>query len=397
MSPFFTKKLDGYSRRFRHEYAMWSHRRRKSENQRRYEAWTRYLLEKPPDVLVGPDLSYGGVRGHVRAIQKYSSLNVALVPDERAMGGLDRFTEEIRERFIEFDPARRSCVHSHVMPWFIRWCRRQQGRGIAWVHTYHNMYFPEFGRDGLEPWQEEINDALIHEACHADIRLSVSRWQQDYLRNEHGIETDYLPNGVDVAACDKGNANRFRAKHRINGPFILWVGRNDPVKNPLDFVRLAEALPDVRFVMVGAGLTPETLPKTVGVSVPRNLTLTGQASHAEVQDALAACSLLVVTSKREGLPTLVLEGMAHMKPVVVPDEAGCLEAIGDGAFGLVYPQGSVPDLISRIKSVLASPPDTSLSRIRVLEEYDWRTVAPKLDAVYQSIFEGPEKNAKNPN
>ena len=49
------------------------------------------------------------------------------------------------------------------------------------------------------------------------------------------------------------------------------------------------------------------------MNVPPNLHLYGSASRREVQDALAACSVLVVTSKREGLPTLVLEAMVDRK------------------------------------------------------------------------------------
>jgi glycosyltransferase involved in cell wall biosynthesis len=378
-----SRRLKGYRERIAHEYSMWDHRRSSTRNLRNYEHWIQKLRNNPPDVILGPDLPYGGVRGHVRAIREYSDLNVQLVPEESVMGGLGNFTAEIRERFMEFEPSGSPTVHSHVLPWMIHWCRKQQERGLRWIHTHHNWYYPEFAISELEKWQLEFNDGFLFALRHADVRLSVSRWQQEFLKVEHRIETDYLPNGVDVNVCDLGDADRFRRSHHLAGPFLLYVGRNDPVKNPADFVRLAVAMPSLRFVMIGSGLTAETLREEWQVEAPANLTLPGPASHAGVQDAIAACSVLVVTSKREGLPTLVMEGMAHQKPVVVPDEAGCMEAIGDGEFGYIYQQGNLDDLVAKAELAMEDSSIGLRARQRVLEEYDWRVVAPKLDAIYQ--------------
>jgi glycosyltransferase involved in cell wall biosynthesis len=383
---FSPRKFDGYRRRLVYEWDMWRGRQDESRRQRRFDHWIDSLRASPPDVFLGPDLPYGGVRGHVRAIAKYSGLKVQLVPDERALGGLDQFTMAQLERFLEFDPPGTPVVHSHVVPWFIRWCQRQQKRGSLWVHTYHLPYFPEHAKDGiLQPDQIEINDCLIHEARHADLRISVSRWQQEWLLREHGIESIYLPNGVDIEACDNGNAKRFRAKHRINGPFILWVGRNDPVKNPRDFVRLAQAMPEMLFVMIGGGLSKVILREEWQVDAPSNLVIPGALSHLEVQDAISACSVLVVTSKREGLPTLVLEGMVRQKPVVVPDEAGCVEAIGNGDFGTIYRQGQIDELAVKVEGIASDSAIGTLARKRVLEKYDWRAIAPKLDSIYRRL------------
>jgi glycosyltransferase involved in cell wall biosynthesis len=379
-----TRRLNGYRERIAHEYSMWDHRRSSARNLRNYEHWIQKLQNNPPDVFLGPDLPYGGVRGHVRAIREYSDLNVQLVPDESVMGGLGNFTAEIRERFMEFEPSGSPTVHSHVLPWMIRWCAKQQRNGCRWVHTYHLPYFPEHGNGSLVAWQADINQALIHEACHADVRISVSKWQQDYLLSEHGIDTIYLPNGVDVEACDQGMAKRFRGKNAVEGPFILFVGRNTPVKNPTDFVHLAKALPGYSFVMLGEGTTTEGLIQEVQLTIPGNLRALGAASHNEVQDALSACSVLVVTSKREGLPTLVMEGMAHQKPVVVPDEAGCMEAIADGELGYIYQQGNIDDLVAKVELAMKDSSIGLRARQRILEEYDWRVVSRKLDQIYRS-------------
>lgn len=365
---------------------MWREERAERQRNRRYDRWMARLVSEPPDVLIGPDLPYGGVRGHIRAIARHSDFRVEVVPNEKALGGLDQFTPSLQERFSTYEPPTSSVVHSHVIPWYINWCREQQERGLRWIHTYHLHYFPDHSENGiLRPDQVEINAALLQVARHADLRLSVAKWQCDWLRREHNIESEYLPNGVDVAACDLGRARRFRKKHGISGPFILWVGRNYPVKNPADFVSLAERRPDLRCLMLGPGFTNASPREMGGRECPPNLQLCGDASPLEVQDALSACSALVVTSRREGLPTLVLEAMSHGKPIVVPNEAGCFEAVNGGEFGRIYRQDDLDDLLAQTESALTGAVFLPDSRKRILEEYDWRVVAGKLDSFYKDL------------
>jgi glycosyltransferase involved in cell wall biosynthesis len=359
-----------------------------------FNGWLSQLRSNPPDVLVGANFgSYGGVCHHIRAIRRYSALRIELAPSDEVIAALDLWEigTDLKQTFMEFAPVGVRAIHSHVFPWFIEWCRERQKSGVRWIHTYHLNYFPEHAKGDLLPWQKEINDALLNVACHADVRLSVARWQQDDLARTHGIETLYLPNGVDVALCDQADESRFRRK--VGGePFVLFVGRNDPVKNPADFVRLAQRLPRQKFVMIGHDLSGEVIRNEWSLEVPGNLLVQGSASHAEVQDALAACSAVVVTSKREGLPTLILEAMAQCKPVVVPDEAGCVEAIGDGEFGFIYRPNDLDDFAEKTQAALADRERCQHGRQRVLSEYDWRVLAPKLDILYRD----PKSNSSPP-
>ena len=83
-----------------------------------------------------------------------------------------------------------------------------------------------------------------------------------------------------------------------------------------------------------------------------------------------------------GLPTLVLEGMTHGKPIVAPDEPGCMEAIAGGEFGLYYQLGDIDELTAKTRAAISGTDKSCLCREFVLKEYDWRVVAPKLDAFY---------------
>ena len=374
-----------FSARHQISYAIEQFRigRHEASKRRMFERWLNELKQHPPDVLVGSNFAdFGGVRHHIHAIQRYSSLRVELAPSDSLMKHVSahEIANSFRQNFNDFrPPSGLKAIHSHVFPWFVQWSRRVKGTGPLWIHTYHAPYFRDEGSSALLPWQEQFNAVSYGDASHADVRISVSRWQQRYLRDEHAIQTRYLPNGVDVGLCDRADPNRFRRKFQ-RGEFVLYVGRDEPVKNPADFVKLAGRLPEMNFVMIGQGLGKDTWPAR-DVAVPHNLSPLGDTSHMGTLDAIAACSALVVTSKREGLPTVVLEAMALGKPVVVPDDPGCVEALGRRDLGYVYAPSDIADLSEKTLAALdeSSSPDR---RAHVVAEYDWRVIAPKLDAIY---------------
>jgi glycosyltransferase involved in cell wall biosynthesis len=369
--------------RFTEQLERWRQRSYAARKRREFKAWVQQLESFPPQVLLGSNFAeFGGVRQHIHSIQKFSKLRVELAPPDELLRLISPHEVRtiFRDEFFRLEPMKISAFHSHVFPWFIEWSRTRERKSTKWIHTYHLPYFPEHAEGPLAAWQEEINRALIDDARHADVRLSVSKWQQAYLADEHDITTSYLPNGVDVAVCDRANASRFRQLTGLTD-FVLYVGRNDPVKNPAEFVRLAARMPSLQFVMLGRDLSPAIMETEWKVDVPANVLVRGETKHSEVLDAIAASRAVVVTSRREGLPTLVLEAMALEKNVVVPREAGCLEAIDQGEFGFVYEAGEIDHLVEQTVKAIDSPANHG-ARERVLTEFDWRVIAPKLDAYY---------------
>ena len=147
MRSLLNRRINGYRKLIAHKCWMWRTQKDIARNFSLYDAWLGRLQKCPPDVYIGSDLKSGGVRGHLHAIQAYSSLNIELVPNESIMGQLDRFDVHVLKRFMAFFPENKPVVHSHVLPWMIHWCHRQQERGLRWVHTHHNWYYPEFAKD----------------------------------------------------------------------------------------------------------------------------------------------------------------------------------------------------------------------------------------------------------
>jgi len=330
---------------------------------------------------------YGGVSAHIFNIQRFSSHTIEVVPSSftRNIIYARRSIKPYYKRFLEkkhlvgFD-----VVHSHTDPWFEKLCYSSRSNDCKWVHTYHTLFFDEDYRDGLNEWQMDINRSLLEVASKADLKISVSKWMQKYLFENYSIETVVVENGIDLEACNKAKGDRFTKKYGLSD-FVLFVGGIREVKNPLLFIKLAEEMPDMKFVMIGEKLDESNIIEKYGVSLPKNLVLLGTLKHVEVLDAMAACRIYVVTSKREATPITLLEAMAMKKNVVVPLHTGCVEVVPSDGYGFLYNLDSFEELVARTKDALSAERINVKARERIKEKYDWRKLAKKLDSLYESI------------
>jgi glycosyltransferase involved in cell wall biosynthesis len=114
----------------------------------------------------------------------------------------------------------------------------------------------------------------------------------------------------------------------------------------------------------------------------------GEMKHKEVLDAISACQVFVMTSKREGLPTALLEAMTLQKSVVVPEHSGCKEVVNNEQLGFLYKPNSLEALLEQTKRALLYPNKGEKARCRILQTYDWKIVAKQLDRLYDSTFYG---------
>jgi glycosyltransferase involved in cell wall biosynthesis len=327
-----------------------------------------------------------GVNQHILAIKKYSSNNIIEIPPKfiRRVLALDKTGAGIITYEKLINPVKSKLydiVHSHVDRWFVNLCLSSR-KNFKWVHTYHILYFAEDWLNGLDKYQQTTNQALIEVASKADVRISVSKWLHDYLLNNYAIETEVIYNGFDSEVCDKANRDRFEKKYAW-GDFVLFVGAIEPVKNPQLFVQLAAKMPDMRFVMIGQGLNAARLGKTFGVSIPSNLVLMDEVKHEVVLDAMSACKVFVMTSRREGIPTTLLEAMYLGKPAVVPAHSGCKEVVASDEYGFLFEPDSLNDLFKQTQRALVSNNIGQKARERVSKLYDWKILAKQIDAIYE--------------
>ncbi len=135
---------------------------------------------------------------------------------------------------------------------------------------------------------------------------------------------------------------------------LLWVGRLDPVKNPL---LLAEILPlldkvgiDWRLVVCGDGTLRRPLEEaldTAGLS--ERVEFTGHITLDELHPEYRRAHVLLHTSWTEGVPQVLFEAYAAGVPAVATDVGGVGQSAG-GAAILVEPGDAeaVADAVERL-------------------------------------------------
>lgn len=95
---------------------------------------------------------------------------------------------------------------------------------------------------------------------------------------------------------------------------------------------------------------------------------------SDVRPAIAACSVYVLPSYREGTPRTVLEAMAMGRAIITTDAPGCRETVVHGDNGLLVPVKSVDELAQAMCRFIDEPGLTGAmgarSRFIAEEKYD---------------------------
>ena len=338
-------------------------------------------------VAIGPVYDeFGGVSQHILGIKKSSFHQISALPSKFSRTVLGKRGQRIwLYKMEKIGLSRYDVIHSHVSPWFTNLCLSSRTNTCKWVHTYHTLYFKEDYPKGLKPEQKRINRTLVEIASKADVKISISKWLHDYLLEKYAIQTEVIPNGIDLRQCDRANPDRFVRKYALRD-FVLFVGSLDPIKNPQLFAELALRMPEYKFVMIGRNLDAIHIKNEYGISVFKNLFLLNEMKHNDVLNAISACDAFVMTSKREGIPTVLLEAMGMGKPVVAPAHSGCKEVIHSNDYGFLYEPDSLDDLVEQTKRALNSKHVGKRSMERVARHYDWKILARKIDSVYESLY-----------
>lgn len=360
-------------------------------------------MQKQPDT---PPLSVlqvvrpaaGGIRQHVlsfigasdpaRAIHSIAA-PVAFLHDLPADTPAHNLPLEIAARFAplaDLRAARRlaklartvNLVHAHGLRagWIA--AIAQSVRPFPFVLTAHNM-----AEGGLP-----ARLAVTHIGRRAQVVIAVSQAVAGSLvtLGMPPAKLRIVPNGVDVEAFAQLplRADARQALGLTEDTFTVGcIARLSPEKGVDVLAQAAAALPDVPVLVAGDGPQRAVLQ----ASLPANVRLLGRIP--DTRALLAAVSVLVVPSRREGQGIVALEAMAARVPLIASRVGGLAEMLTDGETALLVPPGDPAALahaISRLRDDTALQAHLSAhAACLVRERYSHRrTVAAVLD-VYAEV------------
>jgi glycosyltransferase involved in cell wall biosynthesis len=147
-------------------------------------------------------------------------------------------------------------------------------------------------------------------------------------------------------------------------PIFLLVGRLLEAKGLHEYAGAARLLKGrhtkARFQLLGP---PETGPGGVSLETVRAWEHEGIIEYLgqtrDVRPYLAAATVVVLPSRREGAPCSVMEAMSTGRPVIVADAPGCREMVRDGVNGLVVPVRAPEALAKAMKHFILRPGDAA--------------------------------------
>jgi glycosyltransferase involved in cell wall biosynthesis len=146
------------------------------------------------------------------------------------------------------------------------------------------------------------------------------------------------------------------------------------------------AVPDLAAFVVGGGPRASEISLSVAhTKLAGTVFLLGHRS--DVQEVLPAFDVVVHTSRREGLPLIVIEAMASGRPVVASDAGGTAELIVPGVTGHVVPVGDSPATADRVIALLGDPAARRRMGIAGRERAVGEFTLDRMVSEYQTLYE----------
>ena len=247
----------------------------------------------------------------------------------------------------------------------------------------------------------------------AILRYYSMRHQIDLLRRSDrvitmtGLEGDALAaRGVDRASMRRvgvgvspaeiagGDAARFRAEQRVDGPLVLYIGAMAFDKGAVHTVEAMQRLWAQRekatLALIGAPLAHFTeFYQRLPASDQARIRLLPYAPDQVKRDALAAADLFAMPSRTDSFGITYLEAWCYGLPVIGARAGGVPDVIGDGRDGVLVEFGDVAALAGAIGRLLHARDEArrlgANGRAKVLRELTWDQIYAKVRAVYDEV------------
>jgi glycosyltransferase involved in cell wall biosynthesis len=179
----------------------------------------------------------------------------------------------------------------------------------------------------------------------------------------------------------------------VKAPVILFVGRLEEQKGVEWLLGATPAflaqLPNHRLVVVGDGRLRNSL-QSLAASSAEAQRIHFVGWRPDVPNLLQRSQMLVLPSRWEGMPNVVLEAMAAGRPVVATRADGVEELLGADSGPQVVDFGNDQALVESIRAIATDPPlARSLSdqnRRRARAEFSLDAMVLRYEALYRSLL-----------
>jgi glycosyltransferase involved in cell wall biosynthesis len=231
----------------------------------------------------------------------------------------------------------------------------------------------------------------------ADRHVCVSQSVAEFHRRR-GFPAEKLvviPNGIELGRWRDATAADLSERGVPQGRrVLLFVGRLDKQKGLDRFFQelpaLFRELPEHDLLLVGDGPQAAALNR-----IARRLEVHDRVHfvgwQADIPPIMAAADLLVLPSRWEGMPNVILEAMAAGKPVVATQAEGTVELLGLAALEQTVPLGEWQQFRTQLVAIgkdAALARDLSRRNQLRVEQFSLEAVVGRYQRLYRSLLAG---------
>jgi colanic acid/amylovoran biosynthesis glycosyltransferase len=250
-----------------------------------------------------------------------------------------------------------------------------EGSEVDHIHVHHGYFGSWIAMVAAQLLRVEFSmtlhgsDLLLHGAYldvkldHCSFCLTVSEYNRRYILGRYpsvdATKVIVSRLGVSLSARDvlpesKANGDSFT---------LVAVGRLHAVKDHAFLVRACIQLHDldVPFECLIAGEGPErhNLESDIRQSgLEERITLLGHVARERMDWLYDRANVVVLTSRSEGIPLVLMEAMARGKIVLAPGITGIPELVSPGKTGFLYEAGSLDDFVDRLLFIRSRMPSS---------------------------------------
>lgn len=178
-------------------------------------------------------------------------------------------------------------------------------------------------------------------------------------------------------------------------PVVGVVARLQAEKGVGDFLaaaaRVAGERPACSFMVVGDGpLRARLTSKAQRLGLGSSVHFLG--FRLDARALIAAMDVLVVPSRSEGAPLVILEAMSAGVPVIATEVGGIPHQVGHGVEGLLVPPADPVSLSEAILTILANPVTArqygEAGRLRVATRFNFESMIEEIEQTYRTAGSG---------
>ncbi len=205
------------------------------------------------------------------------------------------------------------------------------------------------------------------------------------------VPYSFVPNVVDT------NYFFYKPNEIKEAFYFVHVSTMNYQKNPEAIIKafraFIKAYPAVKLKMIGPYESQLIeLSKEYNIS-KENIIFTGPVSYAEVAVLMRQCNALILFSRYENLPCVVLEALCCGLPVIAPKLGGIPEIINDENGALVAPDNEA-DLLKAMIDVYKYYHRYNRQTIsqNAIRQFSYDVVGHQIEKIYRSVLHQPLKD-----